>query len=70
MDESVPEYVAELRSLATYCNFGAYLTELLRDLLVGCMTNDAIQQRLLAEFGIHATKSIGYCPKNETCKEY
>ena len=47
--ESVAAYVAELRSLAEYCNFGGTLDDMLRDQLVWGVKNDAIQQKLLGE---------------------
>ena len=40
------EYVAELRHLATHCNFGAYLDEALRDRLVCGLRNENTQKRL------------------------
>ena len=47
--ESVAAYVAELRSLARYCEFKDSLEDMLRDRLV-CGVNDAqIQKRLLGE---------------------
>ena len=47
--ESIANYVAELRSLSEYCNFGAVLNDMIRDRLV-CGVNDvAIQRRLLAK---------------------
>ena len=47
--ESVATYVAELRALAEFCNFGASLEDMLRDQLVWGIKNDAMQQRLLQE---------------------
>ena len=48
-DESLAEYDAALRKLATHCNFGAYLTEALRDRFVAGLRSEAMQRRLLAE---------------------
>ena len=47
--ESVAEYLAELRRLASKCNFGSYLDEALRDRLVCGQRSEAIQKRLLSE---------------------
>ena len=47
--ESIAAYVAELRALAEFCNFGATLEDMLRDQLVWGIKNDAMQQRLLQE---------------------
>ena len=42
--ESVAEYLAELRCLASKCNFGAYLDEALRDRLVCGQWSETIQK--------------------------
>lgn len=49
LEESVTEYVAELRRLAQNCNYGATLEEMLRDRIVCSINDDRIQRRLLAE---------------------
>ncbi len=41
--ESVLSYLAELRKLTTYCNFGSKLEETLRDRLVCRLSNEQIQ---------------------------
>ena len=48
-EESVSMYVAELRSLAVYCNFEGTLEKMLRDRLVGGINNSRTQKRLLQE---------------------
>ena len=45
--ETVLTYVADLKKLATHCNFGANLNEALRDKLVCGLRNVQIQKRLL-----------------------
>ena len=57
-DESVAEYVAELRRLATHCQFGEYLEEALRDRLVCGMRNAGTQKRLLSEPELSLKKAI------------
>eukprot|EP00731_Ephydatia_muelleri_P025658 Em0017g741a len=47
--ESIAEYVAELRRLATNCKFGAYLDEAMRDRLVCGLRDEDTQKRLLSE---------------------
>ena len=47
--KSVATYVAELRSLAEYCNFGGTFDDMLRDQLVWGIKTDAIQPKLLGE---------------------
>ena len=47
--ETITEYDAALRKLATHCKFGNYLEEALHDRLVCGLHNEAIQLCLLAE---------------------
>ena len=47
--ESVATYVAELRRLAEFCNYGDSLKKMLRDRLVVGVNHERIQERLLAE---------------------
>ena len=50
--ETVSEYVAELRRLATMCEFGTFLNEALCDRLVCGLREEAMQCRLLAELNL------------------
>ena len=45
--ESVAAYVAELRRLAQYCNYGDTLDKMLRDRIVYGMNDEATQKKLL-----------------------
>lgn len=47
--ESIAMYLAELRKLAEYCEYGTTLSEMLRDRLVCGTNNDQVQRRLLSE---------------------
>ena len=47
--ETVAAFVADLRSIAEYCNFGASLEESLRDQIVCGINDSSIQQKLFAE---------------------
>ena len=57
-EESVNDYVAELRRLATNCAFGAYLEEALRDRLVCGLRNESVQKRLLAEADLTLARAV------------
>ena len=48
-NESIAEYIAELRRLAEHCEFGAGLLDALRDRLICGLHNDNIQKRLLTK---------------------
>ena len=56
--ETVAEYEAELRKLATNCAFGDYLSEAIRDRIVCGLRNENIQRRLLAEDDLTLAKTI------------
>ena len=47
--ESIADYQASLRKLASHCKFGAFLAEALRDRLVCGLLSDAIQKALLSK---------------------
>lgn len=47
--ESINDYMAKLRELAEYCNYGAVLNDMLRDRLVCGVGNQEIQEALLAK---------------------
>ena len=48
-DESVSEYIAELRKLSLYCEFKAFLDDALRDKFVCGLKKSNIRRRLLTE---------------------
>ena len=56
--ESVSEYLAELRRLATHCEFEQYLEQVLRDRLVCGIRHDNTQKRLLLESNLSLTKAV------------
>ena len=64
--ESVATFVAELRSLAEFCNFGAVLDDMLRDRLICGINNSKIQQKLLAEKKLTLTSAIETAQGMET----
>ena len=56
--ESIADFVAELRRLATNCKFGTHLEEALRDRFVCGLNNEATQKRLLIENDLTILKAI------------
>ena len=56
--ETVAEYLAELRRLATHCEFKDYLSEALRDRLVCGLRSESIQKNLLACADLMLAKAI------------
>ena len=57
-NESVAEYEAELRQLATHCAFGNYLGEAIRDRIVCGLRSESIQKHLLAETELTLSKTL------------
>ena len=56
--ESVANFIAELRHLTRYCEFGGALNDMLRDRLVCGIENSHIQRRLLAEPNLTLHKAV------------
>ena len=57
-DESIVQYIAELRRLATHCQFAGYLDEALRDRFVCGIRSEAIQRSLLTETDLTLARAI------------
>ena len=56
--ETMADYIAELRRLATTCEFGTFLDEALRDKFVCGLFKESIQRRLLAEADLTLKKAL------------
>ena len=66
--ESIAAYVAELRGLAEYCNYGDSLNEMLRDRLV-CGVNDQwVQRRLFTEADLTFKKAYNIAQAMEAAE--
>lgn len=57
-EESLAEYVAELRCLAARCKFGDHLDDALRDRFVCGIRSESVQKHLLSEAELNLTKAI------------
>uniref|UniRef100_A0A1A7YSF0 Gypsy retrotransposon integrase-like protein 1 n=2 Tax=Iconisemion striatum TaxID=60296 RepID=A0A1A7YSF0_9TELE len=68
-EESVMEYVAELRRLAQDCNYGNTLEQKLRDRLVCGINEDRIQRRLLSEVDLTCEKALSIAVAAETANK-
>ena len=64
--ESIAAYVAKLRSLAEFCNFGTTLDDMLKDHLLLGVNNHKIQQAQLAEERLTLTKALKIAQSLET----
>ena len=67
--ESVAAYVAELRALTEFCNFGASLEEMIRDRLVCGINDPSLQKRLLAEPDLSYAKAVELALNAETATQ-
>ncbi|XP_041651122.1 uncharacterized protein K02A2.6-like [Cheilinus undulatus] len=68
-NETVMDYVAELRRLAQDCNYGDTLQQMLRDRIVCGINDDRIQRRLLAEEGLTFEKALSIAVAAETANK-
>ena len=67
--ELIAEFVAELRRLATHCEFGGYLHEALRDRLVYGDKSRAIQNRMLIEKDLTFQRAVEIAQSLESAAE-
>ena len=58
LDELVATYIAQLRVLSTYCEFGEMLEDMLCDRIVCGISDARIQRRLLAELRLTYAKAV------------
>ena len=66
--ESVATFIAKLRYLARYCEFGEFLKDMLCDRLVCGIDNGPMQRRLLAEPALGLDKAVEIALAMESAK--
>ena len=67
--ESVAAFIAELRALAEFCNFGDTLEAMLRDRILCGINDDSIQRRLLSEPKLDYAKAVETALNMETAAQ-
>ena len=67
--ESISEYVAVLRKVAEYCNFGDSLNEMLRHCLVCGITDATVQKHLVAEKDLTLDKAVSLAQSVEMAEK-
>lgn len=67
--ESVNDFVAAIKALAHTCEFGATLTEMLRDRFVMGLSNEKVQQVLLAESDLTFEKAVSMASAREAASK-
>jgi transposase InsO family protein len=65
-NESIKDFVASLKSLATTCDFGDFLNDALRDKFVCGLKDSHTQRKLLTEENLTFVKAIEIATNNET----
>ena len=65
-DETVAQYVAELRRLSTHCNYGTFLDAALRDRFVCGLKSEATQKKLLTEADLTFSGAVKIALSMET----
>ena len=68
--ENVSDFVAALRNMAEYCNFGGSLENMLCDRLVSGINNERIQRRLLSEENLTFKKAYDIASSMETTAQH
>ena len=66
---SIAVYVAELRKLAEYCEYGATLSDMLRDRLVCGILDRTVQRRLLQQHDLTFDKALEIALTSETAEK-
>ena len=66
--EKLPQFVARLRQLTEYCEFGTTLDEMLRDRLVCGLRDERVQKRLLSEVTLTFDKALKLAQASETAE--
>ncbi|XP_046665591.1 uncharacterized protein LOC124357656 [Homalodisca vitripennis] len=56
--ESIAQYIAQLKNLSKYCEFGASLNDYLRDRLICGIRSESTKQRLLSEANLTFDKAV------------
>ena len=67
--ESVKKFIAELRLLSEFCEFGNVLDDMIRDRLVCGINDSQIQQRLLIEPNLLLSKATQLAQGIELAKQ-
>ena len=67
--ESISEYLAELRRMATHCDFGTFLDQALRDRFVCGLRHQGTQKRLLSESDLTLTKATEIARSGEAAEK-
>lgn len=68
--ESIQSYVADLRILASTCEYGALKDDLIRDKIVCGVASNTVRKQLLKEWDLTLNKAIQICQLNELSERH
>ena len=69
-EESVADFLAQLRRLATFCEFGNHLNEALRDRFVCRLKSKVMQKRLLSEVDLTLKRAVEIAQGIEVAEQH
>lgn len=64
-NETIDQYVTDLRNKASRCEFGDLCDSLIKDRLICGITDGTVRERLLRDSALTLTKAIDYCRASE-----
>ena len=67
-EETIDQYVTELRNRSKTCEFGGLTDSLIKDILVCGIPDNSVRERLLREPDLNLEKAIRMCRAAETVK--
>ena len=69
-EESVADFIAQLRRLATHCQFGDHLNEALRDCFVCGLKSEVMQKRLLSKVDLTLKQAVEIAQGIEAAEQH
>ena len=69
-EENVADFLAQLRKLAKYCEFGDHLNEALRDRFVCGLKSEVTQKRLLSETNLTLNRAVEIAQSIEAAEQH
>ena len=65
VSESFDSYLAKLRKLASSCEYGALMDEMIRDNIVYGIVDSSVRSRMLRDSKLTLQKAVDFCRANE-----
>lgn len=68
-NQSIEDYVAELRKTIKTCEYGQFAEDFIKDQLVGGIKDDQVRERLLRVHDLNLNKALEICRATEVAKQ-